>query len=153
MTTLWLILLLTGLPEAGERALCASAPRLRILALLPDPVDVPDRDGEWLLLGNPAPFPVPLGGVAVAVGGTVRCVLPPGVVLPPFGEVRVGRRPQPGLLPCRGLLLPNRHGHVALLRGADVLDAVAWARASPGEELPDVSGKGRRPRSSPRRRG
>ena len=107
---------------------------IQITKLMIDPVAVPDREGEWIEVHNPTPLPAGLAGVEVAVGGSVRCMLP-AASIPPFGFVVIARSAQGEELPCPKLSLPNRRGEVALVRNGEVIDVVVWKNAPRGTPL------------------
>ena len=108
---------------------------LRVTELMIDPTAVSDREGEWIKVHNPTPLPASLAGVEVAVGGSVRCMLPQDASIPPFGFVEIARSRRDGRLPCPKLSLPNRRGEVALVRDAEIIDVVVWKNAPKGTPL------------------
>lgn len=127
--------LLPGRGLAVLRPLPARPPALectgevRLAAAMPDPVRVPDREGEWLEIHTDAPVPLSLDGWALEAGRS-RLVLEGAVVSPgealciggPSAEVAKGR-----------LRLRNSDGAVSLVDPCGVTrSTLTWDRARPG---------------------
>ena len=108
---------------------------LRLVAVMPDPVLVPDRRGEWVELQHQEVESVDLTGWVLESGGRRRAL--PSTLLHPHSPYRVGGGPRP-LAPVR---LRNLGGRVTLLDPCGLESStLAWGsnhgvRLRPGEQL------------------
>lgn len=98
---------------------------LRLLALLPDPVDLPDRQGEWLELGNEGPEAVALDDWHLSDGRRRRAL--DDLIIEAHATLRVGG--PTGALPLWPVRLTNGGGRVTLLDPCGLeVSSIAWGR-------------------------
>lgn len=126
-------------PGAGAAPDCGAAVRLD--AALPDPSDLPDRQGEWVRLAVEEPVPLVLDGWSLASGR--RRLRLDGTVVTSGEPVLVGG-PE-GALGLGSLRLRNGDGEVHLVDPCGrVADSLAWggedcAPAEPGRPVVAVT--------------
>ncbi|MEZ4268815.1 MAG: hypothetical protein R3F39_20865 [Myxococcota bacterium] len=102
---------------------------VRLAAAMPDPVTVPDREGEWLEIRSDAPVPVALDGWTLTSGRS-RLALD-GVSVAGDEPVCVGG--PHGVIARGKIRLRNKDGLVSLVDPCGVTrSSLRWRRAPPG---------------------
>ncbi len=109
-------------PVPPGPAVSCGAP-LRLVAALPDPLDRPDREGEWVALAHASPTPLSLRDWRLTVGRRKHVL--PDVVLAPFEVLVLGGPSSPW--PIGSLRLANASGTLRLFDpcGGEV-DTLRW---------------------------
>ncbi len=112
---------------------------LGITEALPDPVDRPDREGEWVELGNPSPEAASLDGWTLTTG---RRSLPlDGLSIGAGVRLRLGAE---GVRRLRPLQLRNGSGSLALVDPCGLtVDRMTWGATRPLDPGWRVRGRSR----------
>ncbi len=114
-------------PPRPDDAVCTG--ELRLAAAMPDPVLVPDRDGEWLEIHSDAPVPLALDGWTLTSGRS-RLALDGHSVAPGSAFCVGGARAD---VATGRIRLRNNDGAVALVDPCGVTrSTMRWRRAPPG---------------------
>ena len=140
---LGLVPLLLGLGACARADSGESGGEARIEAVMADPRDVPDEQGEWLVVRNAGIAPLRLRGWTLASGGDAPHRIAKDVVVSPRGWVLLARAPgaraqgsSPGYVYGGGIALANGDDWVALRDPAGrTADSVGWSAARRGTAM------------------
>ncbi len=114
-------------PPGAPTPNCGAA--VTITGALPDPRDVPDREGEWLELANDDPVPIQLVGWTLRSGRRRRAL--DEVILPAGGRLRLAPA-RSGARSLRPIRLRNGHDVVRLVDPCGTTaDSLAWGCPAP----------------------
>ena len=124
--------------RTADGTVAAAADDLRLDAVLADPDDLPDDQGEWIRVRNAGREPIALRGWTIASGSDAPHVIARAVSVAPGATALRARAPLPGAAYVYGggIALGNADDWVALRdRAGRTVDSLAWDRAPRGEAI------------------